>query len=290
MISQFARDERSMQRQQLGDPLAFSQGAPPTEADSKSLEMLEGKMNRRGTVSSPTSLEGLEAVQRCESTMPSIAELKARFCALSGTGMSWNPAWQVLFHQGEVYAHEGPTNTDPTHDMAHLIIALGSRLAWMPEGDQLRVAEYNAVFVEHLLDNSYWCVTNQSIEANSILKCTLDYARWFVEQHYAPFPIPTEEAYRQFCGGIDPDAVVGLAPLFFELKRRERQCDYMNRRWDVQMSIANQPIQDLNILTFQLLVKRLLETITGHPQSVKETPGNLTTHAPPIPLFSGQFT
>jgi hypothetical protein len=107
-------------------------------------------------------------------------------------------------------------DTKPTHDLAHLFVAASSNLPWNPVGDDRlrRLAEYNAIFVEHMFDSVYNCVMFRSITADTILAMLLQYARWYVETHYAPFPVPAEEAYRLFCWGIDGPTIVRLSPYF----------------------------------------------------------------------------
>jgi hypothetical protein len=102
----------------------------------------------------------------------------------------------VIFHRRRVYVHDGFTNTEPSHDLAHVLIGMGSSLLWCPRGsdDEVRISEFNAVFLEHLLSTAYECVMCRSISLQEILPKALRHARWFVQEHYAPFPMATEEA------------------------------------------------------------------------------------------------
>jgi hypothetical protein len=139
-------------------------------------------------------------------------------------GMEWHPGGQTLRCGREVFTHEGPTPTDASHDVAHLLIAAASRLPWRPQGESwlVRFAEYNAVFVEHLLVETFNCVAQGGIAPESVLPKVLKHARWFVEEHFAPFPVTAEEAYRHLCAGLDADALVRLSPYFFAVKSNER--------------------------------------------------------------------
>jgi len=182
-----------------------------------------------------------------------------------GSGFSWSPERQVIFHRSRVYVHEGQTPTSPSHDLAHLLIAMSSDLLWLPQGDpdEIRIAEYNAVFLERFLSNAYNCVVLQSIGPSEVLAKTLQYARWFVEQHYAPFPIAAEEAYRQFCWGIHANALSCLAAHFFVQRARELKVEQRNGCWDMRLQPRVTPILDRNGWKFQKLVRQGMERITS---------------------------
>jgi hypothetical protein len=180
-------------------------------------------------------------------------------------GMSWTPALQTFYHGTDIFTHEGPTNTEPSHDLAHLFVAAGSNLPWKPIGDDRlgRLAEYNAIFIEHMLDRVYTCVILRSIKPDIILTMVLQYARWFVETHYAPFPVPAEEAYRLFCWGIDGATIVRLSPYFFIQKKAERD-DPSVRTRSTQISFAasDVPPAEGNSLAFKTIVTDLMGHIT----------------------------
>jgi hypothetical protein len=113
----------------------------------------------------------------------------------------------------------------------------------LPRGSsfEIRIAEYNAVFVETLLDKLYNQATNGTIDTNRLLIETLSHVRWFVETHFAAFPVAAEEAYRRFCWGLHRDTIVRLAPLFFRQKRAERaSASYRERTWAIDLD-GNQP-------------------------------------------------
>lgn len=135
--------------------------------------------------------------------------------------LCWRREQQTFAFGDTVYAHEGPTKTNPSHDLAHLLIAANGGLPWLPRGNSWRLAEYNAVFIETLLNHIRYAVVSRPMDGAVILKRTLRHARWFVEKHYAPFPVPAEEAYRLFCWEIDPVVIGRLSPLFFDLRAME---------------------------------------------------------------------
>ncbi len=144
--------------------------------------------------------------------------------ALSDDGvlrLCWRREQQTFAFGHTVYTHEGPTKTNPSHDLAHLLIAANGGLPWLPRGVSWRLAEYNAVFIETLLNHVRYAVVSRPMDGAVILKQTLRHARWFVEKHYAPFPVPSEEAYRMFCWEIDPAVIGRLSPLFFDLRAME---------------------------------------------------------------------
>jgi hypothetical protein len=71
--------------------------------------------------------------------------------------MNWTPERQSIRVGDREFSHDGPICTHPSHDLTHLLIAANGNLPWAPEGDNgtIKIAEYNAVFLEHLLNNAY---------------------------------------------------------------------------------------------------------------------------------------
>jgi precorrin-6B methylase 1 len=181
--------------------------------------------------------------------------------------MKWTPAKQVISFGNSEFYHDGPITTDPSHDLAHLIIAANGNLYWSPQGDRetLKLAEYNAVFLEHLLNNIYNCVVSQKQSELDAFSQTLAHARWFVEKHFAPFPLSPEEAYCQFCRHIDPEMIVGLSPYFFEQKRAERNnSDYKRMSWMLTIYSNDRPSPaEQSGFEFSFAVKRQIMRLKG---------------------------
>jgi hypothetical protein len=187
----------------------------------------------------------------------------------SGSGMTWLPQSQRLFHEGRSYVHLGPTVTDPSHDLAHLIVASASSLPWLPSGTagEVKIAEYNAVFLEHLLCHVFNCSSQGRREPLPVAESAREYARWFVEHHYAPFPLSYDEAEQRFRAGLDLEATVRLSPLFFEQKRRERQCDFRQRRWEMRFRASDSPETDTDGRRFQQLARESLCGFLAEPHT-----------------------
>jgi len=159
-------------------------------------------------------------------------------------GMRWEPNFQVFYGSGKIFANNGTTNTVPTHDLAHLLIGACGNLPWCPEGGQeeVRLAEYYAVFIENIFDKVYGYIFAGNFNRDKALHEAITYARWFVDVHYAPFPIPAEEAYRRFCKHMDVDAIVRLSPFFFALRHVERTFPaYRDQTWEIHFNTADAP-------------------------------------------------
>lgn len=159
-------------------------------------------------------------------------------------GMRWEPNFQVFYGSGKIFANNGTTNTVPTHDLAHLLVGACGNLPWCPEGGQeeVRLAEYYAVFIENIFDKVYAYIVNGTFNRDTALYEAITYARWFVDVHYAPFPIPAEEAYRRFCKNMDVAAIVRLSPLFFALKHVERTfAGYRDQIWELHFNTEDAP-------------------------------------------------
>jgi hypothetical protein len=137
-------------------------------------------------------------------------------------GMSWGHDLQRFYCGEESFVHEGPINTNPSHDCAHILIAANGGMPWNPGSNEKKFAEYNASVLEHLLDETFRSGTGVARKC-FILPKALRYAHWFVEEHYRPFPVSTKEALTKFCTQLDKETIVRLAPYFFWVKRIESQ-------------------------------------------------------------------
>jgi len=148
--------------------------------------------------------------------------------------MSWTPEFQSIAFGQARFSHHGTIGTDPSHDLAHLLIAASGNMPWAPEGDDatIRIAEYNAVLIENILDKTFHALLARRLKDDLALTQAAAHAAWFVEEHFAPFPISAEEAYRQFARDIDSDAIVRLSPYFFRMKLGERNAtDFRAMDW-----------------------------------------------------------
>ena len=183
--------------------------------------------------------------------------------------MKWTPDRQSICRDELEFNHDGPTTTDPSHAIAHLLVAASGSLPWAPVGDRdaIKLAEYNAVFLEHLLTNTYNSVVSREPDSREAFSRTLTHARWFVEKHFAPFPILPEEAYCELCRHIDGETVIGLSYYFFEQKRAERaDPEYKRKPWILDItSAADYPVPvDQSGREFKLAVKHHIMRMKGY--------------------------
>lgn len=192
-------------------------------------------------------------------------QLKQRSALLTSwprvrVAMTWEPNKQVICFGETEFVHNGPIDTHPSHDLCHLLIAANGNLAWAPDGGRvsIKVAEYNAVFLEHLLNNVYNSMVPGRSNDGEAFARTLSHARWFVESHFAPFPLSAEEAYSQFSRQINVDTIVDLCPHFFKQKRAERvDADFMLRSWNIEFTSDELPtLAEESGKEFQLAVRR----------------------------------
>lgn len=189
-------------------------------------------------------------------------------------GVLWSPDEQTLYGPGGMFRHEGPTDTYPTHDLAHVIVAASSNLSWLPTatGDELRIAEYNAVLLENLFEKTFHYVKQNTPGIDTILRPTLEYLRWFVDKHFAPFPMPAEEAYRRFCNGIDSESVVRLSPYYFNLCfALSNEPDFMQRTWRVSFDQTDIPTSNGLVEQCRRVFSELISTI-ARPTSTSARP------------------
>ncbi|HXA47694.1 MAG TPA: hypothetical protein VNW52_08690 [Burkholderiaceae bacterium] len=175
---------------------------------------------------------------------PAISAILDRQMPQTEFGMRWEPKFQVFYGSGKIFANNETTNTVPTHDLAHLLIGACGNLDWCPEGGQeeVRLAEYNAVFIENLFTYVYGHIVSDTYNRANVLNATITYMRWFVDVHYSPFPVSAEEAYRRFCWNMDIAAISRLSSLFFALKHAECVIPkYHDQIWELHFNTSDAP-------------------------------------------------
>lgn len=131
--------------------------------------------------------------------------------------MDWKRDRQEIRVDDAVFVHDGPTNTYPSHDLAHLLVGATTNLEWNPLGTRrhTRLAEYNAVLLDTIFSKVGYAVRNDYAYQPSILGACLKRMRWFVYKHYHPFPIEAEEAYCRFCTAMSAERLIRLSPHYF---------------------------------------------------------------------------
>ena len=181
-------------------------------------------------------------------------------------GMSWSPNRQVMFCDADVFSHRGSTSTDPSHDLAHLLVAASSTLPWKPgRGNKAKLAEFNAFLVENILDAIYNCVLHKTDRVDRILPFAAARARWFVEEHYAPFPMSTKGAFDEFRARIDGASMVRLSPLFLNQKRCERTYPHFrSRTYQICFRLQESLPIDKTSLAFQEALSLILSQIGSY--------------------------
>jgi hypothetical protein len=85
----------------------------------------------------------------------------------------------------EIKVNDKPPPTWACHDIAHFICGFHKNLEWDYEANLNHIAEYNAVFVEHLLTHfSFHHHYNLAIDFKSISNQIFNYMKWFSEDYY----------------------------------------------------------------------------------------------------------
>lgn len=164
--------------------------------------------------------------------------------ALGDYAMLWAPGAQMLSDGREAFTHDGAINTEPSHDLAHLIVAASSNLPWKPAGvrDQICFAEYNAVMMEHLFDRTYRSAIGAEFPSSQVVPGLLSHGEWFVTKHFVPFPANPAEALRRFRAGLSAESATRLSPLFYEMKHAERSNpNHMQATWAARFRAADRP-------------------------------------------------
>jgi hypothetical protein len=187
----------------------------------------------------------------------------SRFTSFS---MRWSPEEQSVCCDADTFTHRGPSITDPSHDLAHLLIAASGTLPWKPGGygKKAKLAEYNAFLIENILDMTYNCISYKSIQADQVLAGALSRARWFVEEHYSPFPMSAAEAFSEFRRKIDGALIVRQSTRFFNQKARER-CDpnFRKRTYELSFKLNEFPPMGRTPRAFQEVVFQIMSNISS---------------------------
>jgi hypothetical protein len=103
----------------------------------------------------------------------------------------------------------------------HLFIAANGNMPWQPveSREQACFAEYNAVLLEHLLVNCFNAAVLESMAPEQIVPEARKFLKWFVSEHYAPFPVSEKRLFATLlrlwiliasCGYFPTSTVCGL--------------------------------------------------------------------------------
>jgi hypothetical protein len=163
--------------------------------------------------------------------------------ALGDYAMLWAPGAQMISDGSQAFTHNGAINTEPSHDLAHLIVA-ASGLPWKPAGPQSDIcfAEYNAVLMEHLLDRTYRAAISREFELSEVVPGLVPHMTWFVTKHFAPFPATPEVALKKFRTGLSAESATRLSPLFYDMKRAELgDPGHMKATWTARFRSSTSP-------------------------------------------------
>lgn len=191
-------------------------------------------------------------------------------------GINWSSRRQCYFYGADHYVHGEKTDTEASHDLAHVLVACAGGLPWLPVGSDanVRLAEFNSVICEHLLSNAYNCTVLRSISEDRVLPATLIHARWFVEHHYAPFPMSARDACQTFGVGIDRAALTRLSPIYYLQRQKELSAGKDTVAYQIRFEVSDSPSTDSLGRAFQQLVLLLLEELHRSHAVSSHTDGN----------------
>lgn len=159
----------------------------------------------------------------------------------------WAPTYQRFACDDVVTEWNGTTQTNPSHDLCHLIIAANGQMPWLPHGERSLVcfAEFNAVFLENLFDRTCNAIVSGTSPGYETLLEAIEFMEWFVNEHYSPFPVSHRSAVQRFCRRIDPFLVTRLFPYYLQVRQYEHtQSDYRQAEYQLHFSSQDQPVVD----------------------------------------------
>lgn len=83
----------------------------------------------------------------------------------------------------KIFVQKQPPTT-PAHDISHFICGFHPDLEWDFTLEPNHLAEYNAVFMEHLLNVFYINPNLSEYQLNSKFSLICEYMKWFSEEYY----------------------------------------------------------------------------------------------------------
>jgi len=194
----------------------------------------------------------------------------------------WSPQHQLFSCDSDKFERYGYIQTNPSHDLVHLLIAANGNMPWKPveSREQTCFAEYNAVLLEHLLVNCFNAAALASMAPEQIVPEAQKFMRWFVLVHYAPFPVSEEEAFHRFSINLDIECIVRLFPYFYSVRTQECfNSDYRSETYDLEFTSEDDPIRkapewaaDPKILETQKLVRQKLSEVVSAAHSIRPSP------------------
>ena len=172
-------------------------------------------------------------------------------------GVTWAPTAQAFYVGAVRYKHDGPTNTYPSHDIAHVLVGATSALNWLPANSdsETRLAEFNAVVCEAWLNNTFSVIYTGHLKLENMLEATLEHARWFAEEYYHPFPVSWRTACARFAQGINVDSLVALSPVFLKQRWQEVANGETDRIYRFRFATDGAPSADQDMLACQRLLR-----------------------------------
>ena len=123
---------------------------------------------------------------------------------LSNVDWIWNSGkvfstLQFTDGTSESRSNENPPPTLACHDIAHFICGFHENLEWDYQKEPNHIAEYNAVFVEHLLTHfCYYYYNEYPIDFYGTSLQIFNYMKWFSEDYYViKFRHPSRKNYLE---------------------------------------------------------------------------------------------
>jgi hypothetical protein len=191
----------------------------------------------------------------------------------------WSPQYQIFSCDDSKLEGRGYIPTNPSHDLVHLFLAANGGIPWLPvkSREQTCFAEYNAVILEHLLNNCFNAVVLRCLSSQQIIPEVRKFMGWFVSVHYAPFPVSEEEAFRRFAVPLNVDLIVRLFPYFYIVRAWECfSLDYRNEVYDLEFTSEDDPVRealewatDPIILETQELIRQKLSEVVAEANSIR---------------------
>ena len=186
----------------------------------------------------------------------------------------WSSSKQLFACDHVFHENQGQTPTSPSHDLVHLIVAANGSLSWLPQRHRSLacLAEYNAVLLEQLFDRTCNATMRGKATSCDVFTDCLNHMSWFVNEHFAPFPVSEHEAYQQFCAQINPFIVSRLFPYYFSVRQHElTNSNHRESEYQLTFASTDQPAIDEIGYVVQWLVYQQLKIAQSQAFAIEHT-------------------
>ena len=193
-------------------------------------------------------------------------------CKLKRVEWTWNSGLvftKLNYDSGKVETRQNkePPPTKACHDIAHFICGFNGGLEWDYQKEPNHICEYNAVFVEGLLDNfSHYYYHDYPMNIKKSVLVVDEHMEWFAEDYYhISRDHPSKKNYielkKDFFEKLNIDILCKYFLQFYQTWLLEKLCQSENFDLTITMDstvdFEFQPLYNYLVESKQILFEKL---------------------------------